>query len=76
MWFSEFIGSILKKDKKDFDLKTVIMELGVNAYYKRLAIDACINLIANTMSRAVYRTFEEGKEIKQKTIICLTLNLM
>ncbi|KMK77619.1 phage portal protein [Alkalihalobacillus pseudalcaliphilus] len=65
MWFSEFIGGVLKKDKKQFDLKTVIMELGVNAYYKRLAIDACIDLIANTLSRAVFRTFEEGHEVKK-----------
>ena len=65
MWFSEFICGVLKQDKKQFDLKTVIMELGVNAYYKRLAIDACIDLIANTLSRAVFRTFEEGHEVKK-----------
>lgn len=34
-------------------------------FYKQLAIQSCINLIANTLSRAEFLTFENGKEVRK-----------
>lgn len=36
--------------------------LGASVYYKRLAVEACIDLIANTLTRCEFQTFENGKE--------------
>jgi len=46
----------------EFTLKTVFFNLNVELYYKKLAIDSCVNLIANSLVRADFRTFEKGKE--------------
>lgn len=35
-------------------------------FYKQLAIESCINLIANTISSAEFLTFEKGKEIRKE----------
>ncbi|SEB15796.1 phage portal protein, HK97 family [Thalassobacillus cyri] len=45
-------------------LQTVWVDLGVEYHYKNLAIQSCINLIANTLIRSKFRTFEKGKEKK------------
>lgn len=37
--------------------------LTTEVYYKQLAIEACINLIANTVSRSEFRTYQKGKEV-------------
>lgn len=42
----------------------IILDLEIELYYKKLAIQTCINLIANTLIRSQFRTFEKGKEIK------------
>jgi HK97 family phage portal protein len=42
----------------------IFVDLAVEYHYKKLAINTCVNLIANTLVRAKIRTFENGKEIK------------
>lgn len=37
-------------------------DLGVNVFYKRLAVETCIDLIANTLTRCEFKTFDTGKE--------------
>ncbi|WP_121605397.1 phage portal protein [Virgibacillus sp. Bac332] len=46
-------------------LKELCFDLGVEYYYKNLAIESCVNLIANTLVRSQFRTFEKGKEVKR-----------
>ena len=59
-WFS----SLFNKDTNSLDISAFIGELTSEIFFKELAIQSCINLIANTLSRAEFRTYEKGKEIK------------
>lgn len=45
--------------------EAICYDIGINAFYKRLAINTCINLIANSLTKANFRTFEKGKETKR-----------
>lgn len=45
-------------------LQAVVQNLQVETYYKKLAIDSAINLIANALARSKFRTFEKGKNIR------------
>lgn len=53
------------KDSNTLMLDAVIGELATEVYFKELAIQACVNLIANTVARSEFRTYEEGKEVKK-----------
>lgn len=53
-----------KNDTNTYDLKATIFDLGIEIYYKKLAINSCVNLIANMLVRSEFRTFEKGKEKK------------
>lgn len=52
------------KDDNTLSLDMVIGDLTTEIFYKELAIQACVNLIANTVSRGEFLTFEKGKEIR------------
>jgi len=41
----------------------IYLDLAIEYHIKRLAVESCINLIANTLVRCPIRTFENGKEI-------------
>jgi len=47
------------------DLSTQVGELATEVYFKELAIQACVNLIANTVARSEFRTYEKGVEVKK-----------
>lgn len=47
------------------DLDVCYGELAGEVFYKQLALQAGINLIANTISRGEFLTFEEGKEVRR-----------
>lgn len=54
--------------KKDGELSngiTFSQQLTAEIYYKKLAIETAINLIANTLALAEFRTFENGKDVKK-----------
>jgi HK97 family phage portal protein len=55
-WISGLFGS-----KSSITL-TEFQTLSTTAYYKRLAVETCIDLIANTLTRCEFQTFENGKE--------------
>src|SRR5699024_6433874 len=38
---------------------------GVDYYYKKLAVDTCIDLIAGSISRCEFQTFEKGKSVRR-----------
>ncbi|MEC2303263.1 phage portal protein, partial [Bacillus cereus] len=56
-WISGFLGS-----NNTITLKECLYELSVDYYYKKLAVESCIDLIANALTRSEFQTFEKGKE--------------
>ena len=56
-WFNRETGTL--------ELSTQVGELVTEIYFKELAIHSCINLIANTVARSQFRTFEKGEEVKK-----------
>lgn len=57
-FFSWFKGNVLP-------LNAVVEGLTVEVYFKKLAVQSCINLIANTLSLSEFRTFEGGLETRR-----------
>ncbi|OAT73760.1 phage portal protein [Parageobacillus thermoglucosidasius] len=55
-WLSGLFGS------RNSITLTEFQTLSTTAYYKRLAVETCIDLIANTLTRCEFQTFENGKE--------------
>jgi HK97 family phage portal protein len=45
-------------------LETIFVTLIATEVYKRIAIDSCINLIANALVRCEFKTIDKGKSIK------------
>lgn len=63
MW--DWFLSLFNKDTKSLTLDAFIGELTGEIFFKELAVQACINLIANTLSRSEFLTYEKGKEVKK-----------
>lgn len=62
----QFARWLLSTGKKEFSLtEGLCFDLSVKVAYKKLAINSAINKMANTLARATFRTFEEGKEIRK-----------
>ena len=57
-FLSWFKGNVLP-------LNAVVEGLTVEVYFKKLAVQSCINLIANTLSLSEFRTFEGGLETRR-----------
>lgn len=53
------------KDTNTLMLDAVIGDLATEIYFKELAVQSCINLIANTVARSEFRTFEQGREVRK-----------
>lgn len=58
-WISSYFG-----DKETLKLNEVYFELALEFYFKKLAVESCVDLIANTLSRCEFQTFNKGKEIR------------
>ncbi len=59
-WFGRFF------DKKNvINTQAKAGSLAGDIFYKELAINSAVNLIANTLSNAEFLTFHEGKEVKK-----------
>lgn len=52
---------------KTISLNACAFELPVEVFYKKLAVDSSVNLIANAMTKARFRTLENGKLKKGDT---------
>ncbi|SET55755.1 phage portal protein, HK97 family [Natronincola peptidivorans] len=57
-----FLG--LFKDDGTLKLDAYCGELAGEIFYKELAVQACVNLIANAVARSEFLTYEKGKEKK------------
>lgn len=60
----DFFRGFFDENNKFFGLKTCSQGLDVNTKYQVLILEASVNLIANTLSRAEFQTFLDGKENK------------
>ncbi|MBC6973054.1 phage portal protein [Bacillus sp. Xin] len=56
-WVRGFFGS-----NSTLTLDSCCYDLGIDYYYKRLAVESCIDIIANALTRCEFQTFEKGKE--------------
>lgn len=65
--------SWFNKDTKTLSLDAIIGELATEVYFKELAIQACVNLIANTVARSEFKTFENGKETRKDNYYLLNV---
>ena len=57
--------SLFDKDTGTLDISAIIGELSGEVFFKQLAIQSCINLIANVLSRAEFETYEKGKAVRK-----------
>lgn len=69
---SDILNKVFKKKDNSF-LDDYSSELLLNNSYQALAMKASINLIAKTVSRAEFKTFEQGKETKKRTYYMLNV---
>jgi HK97 family phage portal protein len=60
--FRDWVAGFLFKDGT---LTEYSFEIVVEAYYKKLAVETCIDLIANTISSCEFQTFEKGVETRK-----------
>lgn len=66
MSFKSFITDLFTSEVTDENgnvLGTIIGEQSTSCYYKELAIQMSINLIANSISQCTCKTYEKGKEV-------------
>jgi len=56
--------SLFSKDGK-LDLSAVVGQLAGEVFFKELAIQSSLNLIANVLSRAEFETYEKGKKVRK-----------
>ncbi|MED1539099.1 phage portal protein, partial [Bacillus pseudomycoides] len=64
MGLIDWIGGWFGK-KNRADLKKCFYEASIDYFFKKLAVDTCIDLIANTLVRCEFQTFEKGKEVRK-----------
>lgn len=57
--------SLFDRNTKTLDISTIVGEIATEIYFKELAVQACINLIAGVLSRAEFQTFEKGEEVRK-----------
>lgn len=58
-----FLG-LFNKDDGTVPLDAFMGDIASESFYKDLAIQSCVNLIANAVARSEFLTFDKGKEIK------------
>lgn len=59
-----FLG-LFNRDTQQLSVSEFIGELTTEIWFKELALQSCINLIANTLSKAEFQTLERGKEVRK-----------
>jgi HK97 family phage portal protein len=54
-------------------LDTIFVSLLATEVYKRIAVDSCINLIANALVRCEFKTIDKGKSVKSDNYYLLNV---
>jgi len=65
MALKEWFADLFNKDISGVGLDVFVSGLAKEIYVKNLAIQSCINLIANVLSKAEFQTFEKGEEVRR-----------
>ena len=60
-WFT----GLFNKDVSNIGLDAYIGNIAGEVFYKELAIQACVNLIANAVARSEFKTYEKGEEVRK-----------
>lgn len=63
----------LFRNKKEISLVECFYDLGLDYYYKRLAVDTCIDIISNSISQCEFKTFKKGKNIRGNNYYLLNI---
>ncbi len=61
------------KDDGTLPLDACVGELAAEVWYKELAIQSCINLIANTIALAEFKTYDKGVEVRKDNYYLLNV---
>lgn len=70
---SDWFLSLFDKVTGTLKLNAVVGDLIAEVYFKQLAIQSCINLIANTVARGEFLTYEKGKEVRKDNYYLLNV---
>jgi len=62
----EWFLNLFNKESRAVSLNEFIGQLAGEIYFKELAIQSCINLISNVLSKAEFQTFEKGEEVRKE----------
>ncbi|MFB7301685.1 phage portal protein [Heyndrickxia sporothermodurans] len=73
MGFFNWIKSWGLKDKVT-ELEPIVISLLASEIYKRIAVDSCINLIANALVRCEFKTIDKGKSVKADNYYLLNVS--
>ena len=71
-WFMDFLGNA-KNDKGEI-IESVIEEKIQEVYYKELAIQTAITLIANAIAKCEIKVYEKNREVKNETYYTLNIS--
>ena len=71
-WFMDFLGNA-KNDKGEI-IESVIEEKVQEIYYKELAIQTAITLIANAIAKCEIKVYEKNREVKNETYYTLNIS--
>ena len=71
-WFIDFLGNA-KNDKGEI-IESVIEEKVQEIYYKELAIQTAITLIANAIAKCEIKVYEKNREVKNETYYTLNIS--
>ncbi|WP_078430475.1 phage portal protein [Alkalihalobacterium alkalinitrilicum] len=73
MGFKDWWYGFLFKDTTLVKLSDDFFKLKANVFYKHLAVETCIDFIANTLTRCEFQTFEKGKETRGQNYYLLNV---
>ena len=71
-WFMDFLGNA-KNDKGEI-IESVIEEKVQEIYYKELAVQTAITLIANAIAKCEIKVYEKNREVKNETYYTLNIS--
>ena len=71
-WFINLFP-VLDRKKGTINLNDEYCRLSIEMYYKMLAIETAINLIANTIALSEFKTFDKGLEVKKDNYYLLNV---
>ena len=71
-WFMDFLGNA--KNNKGEIIESVIEEKIQEVYYKELAIQTAITLIANAIAKCEIKVYKKNREVKNETYYTLNIS--